>query len=132
MRKNNTNVTLERKEDETSYFPCPVCFEMIEVRYTKKSKPKPYCVCNDCGAQLFVRGKNGIEMFKNLISNYDSKVKSHKLIELIEYCEKLSEKLNEIEAKKPLFGENEHLNLQAKIIEKQLNSLEKVMNTWKV
>ena len=90
MRKNNTNVTLERKEDETSYFPCSVCFEMIEVRYTKKSKPKPYCVCNDCGAQLFVRGKKGIERFKNLISNYDSKVKSHKLVELIELISKLN------------------------------------------
>ena len=132
MRKNNTNVTLERKEDETSYFPCPVCFEMIEVRYTKKSKPKPYCVCNDCGAQLFVRGKKGIERFKNLISNYDSKVKSHKLVELIELISKLNDKLSEIEAKKPNFGENKHLNVQAKVIKKQLNSLQKVINTWKV
>ena len=99
MRKNNTNVTLERKEDETSYFPCSVCFEMIEVRYTKKSKPKPYCVCNDCGAQLFVRGKKGIEMFMNLIPNYNCKYKSHKLIEIIEYSEKLNHKLSEIEAK---------------------------------
>ena len=132
MRKNNTNVTLERKEDETSYFPCSVCFEMIEVRYTKKSKPKPYCVCNDCGAQLFVRGKKGIERFKNLISNYDSKVKSHKLVELIELISKLNDKLSEIEAKKPTFGENKHLNVQAKVIKKQLNSLQKVINTWKV
>jgi len=132
MRKNNTNVTLERKEDETSYFPCSVCFEMIEVRYTKKSKPKPYCVCNDCGAQLFVRGKKGIEKFMNLISNYNCKYKSHKLVELIELIAKLNDKLSEIEAKKPVFGGNKHLNLQAKVIKKQLNSLQKVLNNWEV
>ena len=81
---------------------------------------------------MFVRGKKGIERFKNLISNYDSKVKSHKLVELIELISKLNDKLSEIEAKKPNFGENKHLNVQAKVIKKQLNSLQKVMNTWKV
>lgn len=130
MRKSNANVTLERKEDGASYFPCPVCFEMLEVRHDKNSKP--YFVCNDCGIQLFIRGKNGIKKFKNLLPNYKLKVKSHKLVELVELIPKLNDKLSELEAKKPVFGENKHLNLQAKIIKKQLNSLQKVMNTWKV
>ena len=44
--------------------------------------------------------------FKNLIPNYNYKFKSQKLIEFkIEYYEKL----REIEAKKPIFGENEDL-----------------------
>jgi len=48
--------------------------------------------------------------FKNLIPNYNYKFKSQKLIEFkIEYYEKLNEKLREIEAKKPIFGENEDL-----------------------
>ena len=125
------NVTLGVDgQDNGQHFPCPICFEMLEVRHDKNSKP--YCVCNDCAVQLFIRGKNGIKKFKNLMPNYNCKVKSHKLIELIEYFEKLSEKLSEIEAKKPIFGENKHLNLQAKVIKKQLDSLQKVMNTWKV
>ena len=129
--QSDANVTLGiSSDDDIQHFPCPICFGMLEVRYSKRSKP--YLTCNDCGVQVFIRGKNGIEMFKNLISNYDSKVKSHKLIEIIEYFEKLNEKLSEIEAKKPIFGENKHLNLQAKVIKKQLDSLQKVMNTWKV
>jgi len=106
------NVTLGVDgQDNGQHFTCPVCFELLEVRHDKHSKP--YCICNDCGMQLFIRGKNGIKRFKNLISNYNYKVKSHKLIELIEYYEKLNDKLSEIKAKKPIFGENKHLNLQA-------------------
>ena len=130
-QKIDANVTLGVDgQDNGQHFPCPICFEMLEVRHDKNSKP--YCVCNDCAVQLFIRGKNGIKKFKNLIPNYNYKFKSHKLIELIEYFEKLNEKLSEIEAKKPIFGENKHLNVQAKVIKKQLNSLQKVMNTWKV
>ncbi len=70
--------------------------------------------------QLFIRGESGIKKFRDLTPNYEFKFKSHKLIELIEYYEKLNEKLGEIEAKKPLFGENKHLNLQAIVIKKQL------------
>jgi len=62
---------------------------MLEVRHDKNSKP--YCVCNDCAVQLFIRGKNGIKKFKNLMPNYNCKFKSHKLIELIEYFEKPSQ-----------------------------------------
>ena len=123
-KENDTNVTLGvTAEDSTEYFPCPICFEMFEIKYDKNSKP--YLQCNDCGVQLFVRGKEGIKKFKNLISDYNYKFKSQKLIELIDYFEKLEKKLAEIEAKKPFFGENEDLNIQEKAIKKYLNTLKK-------
>ena len=82
--------------------------------------------------QLFVRGKEGIKKFKNLIPNYKSKVKSHKLIEIIDYIEALNAKLSEIEAKKPFFGEDKNLNIQEKVINKQLKSLQKALNNWDI
>jgi len=122
--QNDANVTLGiSSEDDIQYFPCPICFEMLEVKYTTKSKP--YLTCNNCFVQLFVRGKEGITKFMNLIPNYNYKVKSQKLIEIIDYIEELNKKLSEIEAKKPIFGENEDLNLQEKAIKKQLNNLRK-------
>ena len=70
ITKDNTvdaNVTLgdqhEGRKDQ--YFLCPICGEMREVSYSKRSKP--YCTCNDCGVQLFIRGKIGIRRFENLI-----------------------------------------------------------------
>ena len=114
----DANVTLGDQHDEgrNQYFPCPICFGILEVRHDKNSKP--YCICNDCGVQLFIRGKEGIKKFKNLISDYNYKVKSQILIELIDYYERLKEKLCEIEANKPIFGENQDLNLQEKAIKK--------------
>ena len=71
--QNDANVTLGgSSEDDIQYFPCPTCFEMREIKYTIKTKP--YLTCNDCGVQLFIRGKEGIKKFKNLISDYNYKV----------------------------------------------------------
>jgi len=124
--KDNTadaNVTLENQHDEgkNQYFPCPICGEMREVSYSKRSKP--YCTCNDCGVQLFIRGKIGIRKFENLISNIEYKLKSKELINLIDYYAKLSEKLNEIRDRKPFLGRNDDLDAQEKLLEKELKVL---------
>jgi len=129
--QNDINVTLGGdNEDSIEYFPCPTCFEMLDLRYDKKSHP--YFICDDCGMQLFIRGKKGIKKLKNLIPNYKNKVKSHKLIEIIDYIEELNAKLSEIEAKKPFFGEDKNLNIQEKVINKQLKSLQKALNNWDI
>lgn len=59
----NVNVTLDPIEKALQQllemeFPCPLCGAGLQIR-TSKSK-KPYCICNLCGIQLFVRGKTGI------------------------------------------------------------------------
>ena len=41
------------------YFQCPFCEDMLEVKITKKNKP--YCICDDCDMQLFIRGEKGIK-----------------------------------------------------------------------
>ena len=67
-RDSINNVTLENKSEriikDRYYFPCPVCNKMLLVKITKKNKP--YCICNVCGVQVFVRGKKGIEKFNRL------------------------------------------------------------------
>ena len=47
------------------FFPCPICCCPRDVRESKKQKP--YIVCDACGMQLFVRGKDGIQRFNRLI-----------------------------------------------------------------
>ena len=61
VKQDHHNVTLRNGASEKRYFPCPVCKKNKEVQMTKKGKP--YLICNDCGIQLFVRGKNGITNF---------------------------------------------------------------------
>ena len=65
-------VTLEEKDEKEYYFPCPVCGKVLPVEMSKRNKP--YCTCNDCGVQLFVRGKKGIEKFKKLIGELNIEI----------------------------------------------------------
>jgi hypothetical protein len=59
----NVNVTLGSsdallEELEKREFPCPLCGAGLPIRTSKRRKP--YCTCNLCGVQIFVRGKAGI------------------------------------------------------------------------
>lgn len=46
-------------------FPCPICSLPQDVRGSKKGKP--YITCNNCGVQMFVRGKPGIAALDRLL-----------------------------------------------------------------
>jgi len=53
------NVTLEiTAELAGKPFPCPVCRMPLPIELSQKQKP--YCTCNDCGIQVFIRGRTGI------------------------------------------------------------------------
>lgn len=54
------------------FFPCPVCQELRPVRQTKNRKP--YLRCDPCGVQLFVRGEDGIELFRKAVRTADGKI----------------------------------------------------------
>ena len=65
----NVNVTLDPLEAALTEilgneFPCPLCGAGLPIRTSKRRKP--YCTCNDCGIQLFVRGKVGIARLRKL------------------------------------------------------------------
>ena len=67
-RAANVNVTLR---DQNSLlgkpFPCPVCGASLEIRIARTQKP--YCVCIDCGIQIFFRGQVGISRLNKIIKN---------------------------------------------------------------
>jgi hypothetical protein len=59
----NVNVPLGQPENRPNKmagrsFPCPVCAVNLPIRIARTQKP--YCVCMDCGIQIFFRGKVGI------------------------------------------------------------------------
>lgn len=68
----NVNVTLEGSHDAQNnmlgkFFPCPVCGASLGIRIARTQKP--YCVCIDCGIQIFFRGKAGIARLKKIVEN---------------------------------------------------------------
>lgn len=44
---------------------CPLCGRPIEIRLDKKHG-KPYCICDPCGLQMFIRRTQGIEKLGGL------------------------------------------------------------------
>jgi DNA-directed RNA polymerase subunit RPC12/RpoP len=49
------------------FFPCPICGASLGIRIARTEKP--YCVCIDCGIQIFFRGKTGISRLNKLLEN---------------------------------------------------------------
>jgi hypothetical protein len=49
------------------FFPCPVCGTSLEIRIARTQKP--YCVCINCGIQIFFRGKAGISRLNKILEN---------------------------------------------------------------
>lgn len=45
-------------------FQCPICLTGIDLKSDKNDKP--YLICNDCGVQLFIRGRRGIQRLTEL------------------------------------------------------------------
>lgn len=107
--------------DNINYFPCPICKRMVIVEYAKTGKP--YCKCNDCGVQLFVRGKDGIARLKKLLGEVEVRGNSKDLINTVDYFNTLRERLEEVQEEKPLFTVDPDLELQEKAIKQQLDKL---------
>ncbi len=105
------------------YFPCPICRKMLLVEIAKNEKP--YCKCNDCGVQLFVRGKKGMKMFANLIGKLRLQGDSKELISTLDHFNSLKNMLEEIQENKPILGTDMDLELQEKVILMQLDRLRK-------
>jgi hypothetical protein len=48
-------------------FPCPICGMGLQIRSSQRQKP--YCICDLCGVQVFIRGKKGIKRLRELLED---------------------------------------------------------------
>ena len=51
-------------------FACPVCNTALQIKITLKKKP--YCMCLDCGIQIFFRGQAGIQRLYEMIRSEEA------------------------------------------------------------
>jgi hypothetical protein len=64
MNSNHANVTGQPNLLEGKQFTCPLCSVGLTLKSSKKGKP--YCTCDDCGIQIFFRGKAAIGRLERL------------------------------------------------------------------
>lgn len=66
-----TNVTLDATTAGLAFagtsFPCCLCRSALPLKPTKRGKP--CCTCNDCGIQIFFRGKTGIARLTQILNS---------------------------------------------------------------
>ena len=46
-------------------FSCPLCDDDLDIRLDKHNKP--YCVCDSCGVQLFIRKDRGVKELQRIV-----------------------------------------------------------------
>jgi DNA-directed RNA polymerase subunit RPC12/RpoP len=70
--QDNVHVTLEPADPQENplfgkKYPCSVCGNALEIRFTRKNKP--YTICLDCGIQTFFRGKAAIKRLTEIVTS---------------------------------------------------------------
>ena len=65
MNSKDANVTSYCRQLEGKQFTCPLCSAGLSLKSSKKGKP--YCTCDDCGIQIFFRGKTGIRRLQEIL-----------------------------------------------------------------
>ena len=66
------NVTCDTQDFLGKPFPCPLC--NMELRLKISCKQKPYCMCLECGIQIFFRGLAGIARLHEMIQSEEAVV----------------------------------------------------------
>ena len=127
----NVNVTLDLPRtglDEIlgKDFPCPLCGAGLPILISKRNKP--YCTCNSCGVQIFVRGKAGISrLFKlaeggTLIRAREESA-SHG-ITLLNRLEQLNLQRKDLILKRPLIFKNDDLENAIELVDVEIENVQ--------
>jgi hypothetical protein len=127
----NVNVTLDPLEAALAEilgneFPCPLCGAGLPILTSKRNKP--YCTCNHCGIQLFVRGKVGIARLRKLardgilVSSRGGSA-SHAIV-LFNRLEQLKLQRRDLVFKRPLIFEDPNVENAIELVDAEIKTVQ--------
>jgi DNA-directed RNA polymerase subunit RPC12/RpoP len=123
----NVNVTLAPPDQTMGIltgkeFPCPLCGAGLPILTSKRNKP--YCTCNDCGLQIFMRGKNGIlrleQMAQNGILISATEESAAHGISLLNRLEQLRLQRGVLEEKQGIFFPNKNVGYAISLVDAEM------------
>ncbi len=129
QRSTDVNVTLAPSEKGLGVlggkeFPCPLCGAALSILNSKRNKP--YCTCNDCGLQIFIRGKRGISRLKWMAENgilislrEESAARG---IFLLNRLERLKLQKRELEEKQGILSRDENVENAISLVDAEIES----------
>jgi hypothetical protein len=83
--------------------------------------------CNECGVQLFIRGKEGMKKLAEIVGVKKIRGDSQQLIKRLDLFNALKSRLEQIKNEQPFLGSDSDLDLQEKAIKSQLGKLRSYM-----
>ena len=109
--------------------PCFLCSQELDQRTTKNDKP--YFVCDPCGLQIFVRGRQGIKNLAQLIETlraHDFPFREHARVlhevqAILTEIRGLKKELNSLEGLLQIFSEDEHKQRTRQLLNKRIENL---------
>ena len=127
----NVNVTLNPlwagfPEIVGRLFPCPLCGAGLPILISKTKKP--YCICNSCGIQLFVRGKLGISRLRKLARDgiliSSSGQSASYGIALLNRLEQLKLQRRDLVFKRPLIFADENVENAIELVDAEIKTVQ--------
>src|SRR5215471_16719892 len=70
LNKEGLHNVMETSDFDGKPFPCPVCNMALRLKIS--GKQKPYCMCLECGIQIFFRGQTGIQRLLKMIGSEEA------------------------------------------------------------
>lgn len=123
-RNPNVHVTL----GSDSWFlgkklPCPVCGEGMALRVARTQKP--YCHCDPCGLQLFVRGKDGIQRLKDLLASGFQVPGIGRATRLLDQLQRIKDERERLENRRGLLFRDKDLEQAIRILDRDIKMTRK-------
>jgi predicted RNA-binding Zn-ribbon protein involved in translation (DUF1610 family) len=102
-------------------FPCPVCGSDLPLRLARTHKP--YCHCDSCGLQLFIRGKSGIQKLQqNLASGVITAGISRAAV-LLSRLQKLKEERERFEDRQGFLFRDKDLDQAIRVVDQEIEAV---------
>ncbi|MGA2979619.1 MAG: hypothetical protein ABSD76_08515 [Terriglobales bacterium] len=109
--------------------PCFLCTH--ELRQRKDKNRKPYFVCDPCGVQIFVRGRQGIENLSQLIEtlkerDFPFREHAHTLHEIqaiLTEMRGIKKEIKSLDSVLDIIREDEHKQRARVLLEKRIEKL---------
>ena len=109
--------------------PCFLCSQKLEQRTDKRNKP--YFVCDPCGVQIFVRGRQGIENLAELIATlreHDFPFREHAAIlfriqALLTEIRGIKKEIENLDSVFEIFSKDEHRERTRELLNKRIETL---------
>ena len=109
--------------------PCFLCSQ--ELKQRKDKHAKPYFVCDPCGVQIFVRGRQGIKNLDQLLATlreHDFPFREHagvlhEIQAVLTEIRGIKDEINKLDGVLEIFTDDEHKERARKLLNRRIETL---------